>query len=76
MLEFFTNGKTEFEQFWTIISVGGKFFYHGKSISQRDGFNYSKGFLLFKARSAIAKLAKKYGFKISIKEKTIMFEKD
>lgn len=57
-------------------------FSSGKSFSLTESQYYKetdatmpKDFYYLKNRSAIAKLAKKYGFKIEIKEKTIMFER-
>ena len=59
-----------------LLSIGKNF-----SLTESQYYNETeatlpKDFYYLKNKSAIAKLAKKYGYKILIKEKTILFEKE
>ena len=58
-------------------------FLSGKNFSLTESQYYKetnatlpKDFYYLKNKSAVAKLAKKYGYKILIQEKTILFEKE
>lgn len=60
----------------TLLSAGKDFSLTETQYHKETDVDMPKDFYYLKTRSAIAKLAKKHGYKITIKEKTLMFEKE
>ena len=59
-----------------LLSAGKDFALTESQYRKETDVAMPKDFYYLKSRSAVAKLAKKYGYRISIKERTIMFEKE
>lgn len=60
----------------SLLSTGNKFALTETQYHKETSATMPKNFYYLKNHSAIAKLAKRYGFKIEIQEKTILFEKE
>lgn len=59
-----------------LLSAGKNFALTEKQYQKETLATMPKDFYYLKNRSAVAKLAKRHGFKIVIQEKTILFEKE
>ena len=73
---FLLMSKPNLASIEVLLSAGKDFALTESQYYKETACTMPKDFYYLKNRSAIAKLAKKRGFKIAIKEKTIMFEKE
>ncbi len=60
----------------SLLSTGKKFALTETQYHKETSATMPKSFYYLKNNSAVAKLAKRYGFKIELQEKTILFEKE
>lgn len=60
----------------TLLSTGKKFALTETQYLKETNATMPKSFYYLKNNSAVAKLAKRYGFEIVLQEKTIFFEKE
>ena len=60
----------------SLLSTGNKFALTENQYHKETSATMPKNFYYLKNNSAVAKLAKRYGFKIELQEKTILFEKE
>ena len=60
----------------TLLSIGKKFALTETQYYKETNATMPKSFYYLKNNSAVAKLAKNYGFKILLQEKIILFEKE
>ena len=68
--------RAKFEKLLPLFESNEEFSITEKQYKQSTGADLPKGIYYLKNGSAVSKIAKRYGYKILIKEKTICFQKE